>query len=130
MAEMGGEKETLGVPGPDPAWLEGRDWDSDPFARIEEQTFPRADTLPGQITKNKIWVQKVFGFCIPASIILAFCLFWIAVCVYAWHMLAWGWKWLSPHDLDDLKSILFSGAVGAVAAEGARRYLHTGEKDG
>ncbi|WP_439476523.1 hypothetical protein [Brevundimonas sp.] len=128
MAGSGDGGKPYTVPGPPPEWLESQDWLTDPFARIEERTFPRADTLPGQIEQNKLLIQKAFGFCMPVSIILAFAIFWLAVCVYAWHMLAWGWTWLSPHEMDDLKSVLFSGAVGAVVAEGARRYLKPDDK--
>ena len=128
MTGPGGDDDPYRVPGPPSEWLEAEDWLTDPFARIEERTFPRADTLPGQIEHNKLLVQKAFGLCIPISIILAFIMFWTAVAVYVWNMLAWGWTWLDPHEMDDLKSILFSGAVGAVVAEGARRYLKPEDK--
>jgi hypothetical protein len=122
-APGGPPREPVTVPGPNPDWLESQDWVTDTLAIIEERQFPQVDTLPGRIEANKVAIQRVLGWCIPASIVFAFLLFWAAVMVYVWHLLAPSPHWLTQDELEHLKSMLFSSAVGALVAEGSRRYL-------
>jgi hypothetical protein len=110
------------VPGPDPDWLSKEPWKTDQTAEFEEKSFPIADDLPGQVAKNKVQIQKTFGWCIPTSIVGAFALFWIAILVYVFHLLT-PWGWLEATAVEHLKGMLFSSAVGALVAEGARRYM-------
>lgn len=126
----GSDSGAIGVLGPAPDWLASRDWLTDPGALLEEGTFPRADTLPGQIARNKIAIHRTFGWCVPASIVFAFALYWIAVSVYAWHLLSPAPHWLDATELDHLKSMLFSSAIGALVAAGAKRYLGNEDEDG
>lgn len=70
----------------------------------------------------KLAVHKALLWLVPATVILAFTLFWIGVVIYAVHMFS-PWGWLQPQQLQDLHTVLFSSVVGAVVAQGIKRYL-------
>jgi hypothetical protein len=68
-------------------------------------------------------VHRVLAWLVPGSIIAAFVIFWIGVLIYVFHMFIPQHGWLSEAQLHDLRTILFSGAIGAVVSQGVKRYL-------
>lgn len=111
----------LDIPGPTPEWEQGKDWETDSFAEMEESGF---DALQKAKHRNELLAHKAVGLCVPVLIVGAFLIFAITVLIYTWHLLCPpSMKWLTADQLTTIHGMIFSGAVGAAVAEGARRYL-------
>lgn len=108
--------------GPDPEWLQSQDWITDSFAQAETDKFGQLEKLGYVKKQTEIWCYQVLSFAVPVTIFIAFCLFWVGILVYAFHLLT-PWAFLDAPHLDKLHNILFSGAIGAVIGEGIRKYL-------
>ena len=111
----------LNVPGPSPEWTASRDWETDPAASLEESQW---DELAKVKKRNELLAHKAVGLCVPTLIIGAFLVFAITALIYVWHLLTpASWGWLNADQMATIHAMIFSGALGAAVAEGARRYL-------
>lgn len=110
------------VPDPPEGWSENQPWQSDTQAAAENSQFGKLDEIENLKKVNRRKVHMVLGWCLPATVVFAFCLFWAGITIYAIHV-ATSWNWLKPEQLKELHTLLFSGALGAVVIQGARRYL-------
>ncbi len=70
----------------------------------------------------KMAVHRTLAWMVPASVILAFVLFWIGITIYSIHMFT-NCGWLSDDKLHELRTILFSSVLGAIVSQGMKRYL-------
>jgi hypothetical protein len=95
---------------------------SDSAAKMESAEFGRLAEIEGAKHAVKLAVHKTLSWLVPLSVILAFVLFWVGVVVYAIHLFT-PYGWLKPVQLQDLHTILFSSVIGAVVAQGIKRYL-------
>jgi hypothetical protein len=111
----------INVPGPSAEWAASRDWETDPAASLEESQW---DDLAKVKKRNELLAFKAVGLCIPILIVGAFLIFAVTVVIYTWHLLAPpSWHWLTADQITTIHGLIFSGAIGAAVAEGARRYL-------
>jgi hypothetical protein len=117
-----GQSEPTNVPGPSAAWLAAEDWQSDSFASAEDENFDKLGPVEKQKQANTLHAHKALGWCVRYSIILGFGIFWIAIVVYAWHMLT-PWAFLTEAQVSHLYALIFNGTVGAVLAQGVKRVV-------
>jgi hypothetical protein len=66
-------------------------------------------------------VDQALETLIPLSVVLAFAGFWIGTAVYFYHLVGPGW--LNGGQLEHLRTLLFSGAIGATLSAHAKRFL-------
>src|SRR5258708_4435627 len=93
----------------------------DSYAGHESKEYYRLDELEAAKHAVAMAIHWALRFLVPASIFLAFIIFWIGIIIYALHLFGLGW--LEENQLHELRAVLFSGVVGAVVSQGIKRYL-------
>jgi len=119
----------MAITPPDGRWAESGQWEKDSKASNEAENFGKLGAIQergARLTKAKedveVAVHVCLGWIVPGSLIIAFILFWMGVIVYLIHMMS-PWGWLKPDQLKELHTVLFSGAIGAIVAQSAKRYI-------
>ncbi|MFM9864411.1 MAG: hypothetical protein ACKVRO_12465 [Micropepsaceae bacterium] len=69
-----------------------------------------------------VGVYRALASVVPATVIFAFVAFWLGAAIYLFHLVA-PVGWLSTNQLQDLKTILLSGATGAFVSTRVTKYL-------
>ena len=95
---------------------------SDPKARKEFKDYVRLDEIEAAKHAVRMAVHKALAWLIPITVGFAFILFWMGIAVYAFHMMT-PWGWLTEDQLKDIKTVLFSGVLGAIVSQAIKRYL-------
>jgi hypothetical protein len=96
---------------------------SDSNAGKESKEYARLDEIESAKHSVKMAVHRVLAWLVPGSVMLAFVIFWIGALIYVFHLFIPTCGWLTESQLHDLRTILFSGAIGAVVSQGVKRYL-------
>lgn len=112
----------MAVKPPDQTWESGQEWLRDQNAAKEAKNIARLGELEDAKHAVKVNVHFVLSYLVPATVVIAFILFWLGVIIYAWHIFGFC-PWLSEVQLNYLKTIIFSGVIGAVVSQGVKRYL-------
>lgn len=110
------------IPTPTREWEEEEPWVDDALAQFEEQTDPLDAQLREQDKRNRLRFKKATGRIIVWSVYLVWLLLTVGVSIWAWHFLT-PYNFLSPHQLEKLQSVIFSGSMGAVVSVLARNYI-------
>jgi hypothetical protein len=99
-------------------------WAGDSLSSIEEEHWEDYDEISAQKKWNTLLIHKAFGWIIPIAITLAFVFFTVVLGVYIAHLvLPDSRRWLTPEELKDIHSMLFSGVVGGAIAVAAKAYF-------
>ena len=96
--------------------------ETDSQAGSESSNFIRLDEIEHAKKRVKMAVHRILAWLVPCSVALAFLLFWIGVGIYSIHM-ATPYSWLTPEQVQELRTILFSSVLGAVVSQGIKHYL-------
>ena len=84
------------------------------FGALEEKNWSALDETR---QKNDVAWLRVYGFVLVAMTVVFAGLFGASLCFWAWHhLMPDGWHWLSADQLDKIKSVLFSGGMGAIVS--------------
>lgn len=96
-----------------------------PFRAIqEERKWPDEEALEGQKGTNKLWALRAIGvatFFLILSFVVAFIATFLA---WAWHQIGpQECLWLTESQLSKIQSVIFSGAIAAVATSYAQKHI-------
>lgn len=88
-------------------------WARDDDARAEEKLWGDDDALMGIKRHNQGRMLKLWGWIIPALMLVFTLLFAFSLVAWSWHYLT-PWPWLKADQLSKIQSIIFSGSLGAL----------------
>ncbi|MDP2356158.1 MAG: hypothetical protein Q8M31_08845 [Beijerinckiaceae bacterium] len=112
------------APPPPEEWAKSDTWSDDYFALKEEEKFPNEAELKSAHDHNKIRVVKHSGIIIVVILWVVSLLFVSSFACWMWHQIApQKWMWMAKEQLDQIKTIIFSGAIGGLMTTAVQKYI-------
>lgn len=116
--------ESAGVPAPDEIPTIPSEQVAPPFwARVDAEKEDRkwSDLDEVKLTNDRRWL-KVYGWLLVVVTVVFALVFLGSFVVWAIHNLT-SLCWLSPHQLEKIQSVLFSGGMGAIVTSIVRTQI-------
>lgn len=89
-------------------------------AKKEERNWSELEAV--KLENDKRWL-KIYGWLLIAITVVLAAAFLLAFGALTLHYVT-SWCWLSPHQLDKLQSVLFSGGMGAIVTSIVRTQIN------